>query len=136
MENKYKSPAGTQTNTYSSHFSIFSICLFFFLDVQRTVRMCANCCEWVKISAGTVQAQLQSPHGYQRPRKQSATRYWGKIFSLFDSYRAQVHSLLSVYPCLSLTRSYSLRQEVKKNGYFTVRLTVSVYPPPLTVSFL
>ena len=70
LENKYKSPAGTQTNTYLSHFSIFSICLFFFLDVQRTVRMCANCCEWVKISAGTVQAQLQSPHGYQRPRKQ------------------------------------------------------------------
>ena len=49
---------------------IFWICLFFFLDVQRIVRTYANCCEWVEISAGTLQAQLQSPHGYQRPRKQ------------------------------------------------------------------
>ena len=67
LENEYKSPA--RTNTWS-HISIFWICLFFFLDVQRIVRTYANCCEWVEISAGTLQAQLQSPHGYQRPRKQ------------------------------------------------------------------
>ena len=30
-----------------------------------------------------------------------------------------------------------MKSGVKKNGYFTVRLTVSVYPPPtLTISFL
>ena len=33
--------------------------------------------------------------------------------------------------------THILRRVVKKNnGYFTVRLTVSIYPPPLTVSFL
>ena len=30
----------------------------------------------------------------------------------------------------------ALREGVKKSGYFTVRLTVSIYPPSPTVSFL
>ena len=69
------------------------------------------------------------PVNINRPLTRLSTHF--KYFPLCSEIIPQIQ-----YPYCS----YSFRQFVgdlsKKSGYFTVRLTVSVYPPPLTVSFL
>ena len=77
----------------------------------------------------TFQNYIEQKENYQLPHSELDTT--GRTIVLKGHcYDPLCHMCAYYYYCRGL------RQGVKKSGYFTVRLTVSVPPPPLTVSFL